>query len=48
LERTIKDLEKAKVSRRRSKGTDNRKEIKSDSAVIPFQVLGPICTKMDA
>jgi hypothetical protein len=30
LERIIKDLEKAKVSRRRSKGYYNRKEIQSD------------------
>jgi hypothetical protein len=36
LERTIKDLEKAKVSRRRSKGIHNRKEIKSNLAEIPY------------
>jgi hypothetical protein len=48
LERTIKDLIKAKVSRRSSKGVHNRKEIKFDSAVIPSQVPGPVYTKMDA
>jgi hypothetical protein len=48
LERTIKDLGKAKVSRRRNKGIHNKKEIKSDSAVIPSQVPGPVYTKMDA
>jgi hypothetical protein len=35
LERTIKDLGEAKVSRRSSNGIHNRKYIKSDSAVIP-------------
>jgi hypothetical protein len=25
----------------------NRKEIKSDSAMIPSRVPGPVCTKMD-
>jgi hypothetical protein len=35
LERTSKDLGKAKVLRRSSKGGHNRKEIKSDSAATP-------------
>jgi hypothetical protein len=48
LERTSKDLGKAKVLRRSSKGGHNRKEIKSDSAATPSQVSGPVCTKMDA
>jgi hypothetical protein len=48
LERTSKDLGKAKVLRRSSKGGHNRKEIKSDSAATPSHVLGPVCTKMDA
>jgi hypothetical protein len=47
MERTIKDLGNAKVSRRSIKGIHNREEIKSDSAAIPSQVLGPVCTKMD-
>jgi hypothetical protein len=46
-ERTIKDLEKAKVSRRSIKGVHNRKEIKSDSVAIPSQVPELVCTKMD-
>jgi hypothetical protein len=29
-------------------GRHNSKEIKSDSAVTPSRVLGPVCTKMDA
>jgi hypothetical protein len=29
-------------------GRHNRKEIKSDSAVTPSRVPGPVCTKMDA
>jgi hypothetical protein len=48
LERTIKDLGNAKVSRRRSKGAHNKKEIKSYSATIPSRVTGPVCPKMDA
>jgi hypothetical protein len=40
-------LEKAKVSRKSSKGVHNKKKIKSDSAVIPSRVSGPVCTKMD-
>jgi hypothetical protein len=48
LERIIRDMEKAKVSRRSSKDVHNRKEIKSDTAAIPSQVIGPVCTKMDA
>jgi hypothetical protein len=48
LERTIKDLGKAKVPRRRSKGIHNTKDIKSDSTVIPSQVSGLVCNKMDA
>jgi hypothetical protein len=48
LERTIKDLGKAKVLRRSSKGVHNRKEIKSESAATPSQVPGPVFTKMDA
>jgi hypothetical protein len=48
LERTNKDLGKAKVLRRSSKGGHNRKEIKSDSAATPSRVPGPVCTKMDA
>jgi hypothetical protein len=47
LERTIKNLGKVKVSRRRSKGVHNRKEIKSDSTVIPSRVSDPVYTKMD-
>jgi hypothetical protein len=35
LERTIKDLVKAKVLRRRSKRVHNKKDIKSDLAAIP-------------
>jgi hypothetical protein len=38
LERTSKDLEKAKVLRRSSKGVHNRKEIKSKSAATPSRV----------
>jgi hypothetical protein len=38
LERTSKDLGKAKVLRRSSKGIHNRKEIKSESAVTPSRV----------
>jgi hypothetical protein len=38
LERTSKNLGKAKVLKRSSKGGHNRKEIKSDSAVTPSQV----------
>jgi hypothetical protein len=45
---TIKDLRKAKVSRWRSKGIHNRKEIKSDSATIPSRVPGSVYSKMDA
>jgi hypothetical protein len=41
-------LEKAKASKRRSKGVHNRKEIKSDLDVLPSWVSGPVCTKMDA
>jgi hypothetical protein len=37
-------LEKGQVSRRSRKGIHNRKEIKSDSAATPSQVLGPVCT----
>jgi hypothetical protein len=48
LERTSKDLGKAKVLRRSSKDTHNRKEIKSDSAATPSRVLGLVYTKMDA
>jgi hypothetical protein len=48
MERTIKDLGKAKVLTRSSKGVHNRKEINSDSAATSSQVLGPVCTKMDA
>jgi hypothetical protein len=48
LERTSKDLGKAKVLRRSSKGGHNRKEIKSNLAAIPPWVLGPVFTKMDA
>jgi hypothetical protein len=48
LERISKDLGKAKVLRRSSKGIHNRKEIKSDSAAIPSRVPGPVCTKIDA
>jgi hypothetical protein len=48
LERTSKDLGKAKALRRSSKGSHNRKEIKSDSAATPSQVPGQVCTKMDA
>jgi hypothetical protein len=48
LERTSKDVRKTKVLRRSSKGAHNRKEIKSDSAVTPSRVPGPVCTKMDA
>jgi hypothetical protein len=44
----MKNLGKAKVSRRNNKGVHNRKEIKSDTAVIPSLVTGPVCTKMDA
>jgi hypothetical protein len=40
-------VEKAKMSRRSSKGVHNRKEIKSDSDAIPYRVPGPVCTKMD-
>ena len=47
MERIIRDMEKAKVSRRSSKDVHNRKEIKSDTAAIPSWVLGPVCTKMD-
>jgi hypothetical protein len=45
---TIKNLGKAKVSRRSSKGVHNKKEIKSDSAAVTSRVLGPVCTKMVA
>jgi hypothetical protein len=48
LEIIIKELGEANVSKRRSKGVHNRKEIKSDSDAIPSQVLGPVCAKMDA
>jgi hypothetical protein len=48
LERTSKDLGKAKVLRRSSKGVHNRKEIKSESAVTPSRVPGPVYIKMDA
>jgi hypothetical protein len=48
LERTSKDLGKAKVLRRSSKGVHNRKEIKSESVATPSRVTGPVCTKMDA
>jgi hypothetical protein len=48
LERTNKDLGKAKVLRRSSKGVHNRKEIKSESATTPSRVPGPVCTEMDA
>jgi hypothetical protein len=46
-ERTIKDLEKAKASRRSIKGVHNRKEIKSDSVAIPSRVPELVYTKMD-
>jgi hypothetical protein len=48
LERAIKDLGNAKVSRRRSKGVHNKKEIKSYSATILSRVTWPVCPKMDA
>jgi hypothetical protein len=48
LERTSKDLGKAKVLRRSSKGIHNRKEIKSESAATPSRVPGLVCTKMDS
>jgi hypothetical protein len=38
LERTSKDLGKAKVLRRSNKSGHNRKEIKSDSAATPSRV----------
>jgi hypothetical protein len=47
LERINKDLGQAEVSRRSSKGEQNRKEIKSDLDAIPSRVPGPICTKID-
>jgi hypothetical protein len=48
LERIIKDLEKAKVSRRRSKGYYNRKEIQSDWTAIPSRVPRLVYSKTDA
>jgi hypothetical protein len=48
MERTRKDMGKAKVSRTSSKGVLNKKEIKSDSATVLSRVLGPVYTKMDA
>jgi hypothetical protein len=48
LERSSKDLEKAKGLRRSNNSVHNRKEIKSDSTTIPSQVPGFVCTKMDA
>jgi hypothetical protein len=35
------------MSRRSSKGVHNRKEIKSDLAVVPSRVPEPVCTKID-